>query len=117
MNANLKPGMQIPRDSNVWQKTEAERKLLQKLRHSDKSNGHFYNAKIRIPSLYDKIIIQLYKNNQFNKTTYSHYCWQKDIPEILNKYSIYDSKSGTNKSLISFYSWNGKKYKPTELPH
>lgn len=101
-----------PKDPECWTKTSKEKKILKRLR---KRHKHSITTSSIIPSrfipVYSKLIIQLYKNDQFNKTTYSTMCWQSDIANILSRYM-----SIKNKSLVSKYYWNGKWYKSNELP-
>lgn len=107
----LRPFLQKPRDESVWSKTNYERKLLKKLRHSVKGkNMHFHIIPCQFKPVRCKLIINLYKNKKFNKTTYSTVCWQHEIPSVLANYQL------SNVNLVRKYSWNGKTYKSNELP-
>ena len=111
----------ISRDKTVWTKTELEKKLLKKVKRRFKkyefsSNWDFH--KPHIPC-YDKLIVQIYKNPNFLKkkgypvshTTFSFYCGQSDIPHILSKFT-----NENGESFVRYYKFNGKEYKPNELP-
>lgn len=112
----LRPVSQAPRDESVWTKTAQERRLLKKLRHTCKKDMHFKSAPHKIIRFRCKLIINLYKNKHFSKTTYSTECWQHEIPSILAKYQIVDRKTGWATSVVRKYSWNGKTYDPRNLP-
>lgn len=100
---------QQPRDPNVWTKTNYEKKQLRKVR-CHKSIGHFMEIPIKEIPFRDKLIVYLVKNKFFDKTTLSFECFQHEISRILSKFN-------TNKgSLVLKYSWNGRTFKPTELP-
>lgn len=110
-----RPYNQSPRDPSVWTKTPNERRLLKKLRHSFKGDKHFHVAPRKIIRVRAKLIINLYKNKRFSKTTYSTECWQHEIPEILAKYRVID-RNGFSTSVVRKYVWNGKTYNPNDLP-
>lgn len=110
-----RPYNQSPRDPSVWTKTPSERRLLKKLRHSFKGDMHFHSAPRKIIRVRAKLIINLYKNKRFSKTTYSTECWQHEIPEILAKYRVTD-RNGFSTSVVRKYVWNGKTYDPHDLP-
>lgn len=106
---------QSPRDPSVWTKTPSERRLLKKYRHSFKGDMHFHTIPRKIIRVRAKLIISLYKNKWFSKTTYSTECWQHEIPEILAKYRTID-RNGFSTSVVRNYVWNGKTYNPHDLP-
>lgn len=113
----FRPFNQTPRDESVWTKTPYEKRLLKKLRHSCKSGDtHFHASPRKVIRFRCKLIITLYKNKRFGKTTYSTECWQHEIPGILAKYQVTDRKTGYSTSVVRKYSWNGKTYGPKDLP-
>lgn len=97
------------------QNTAKEKKLLKKLKFKSK-DSHFHNVPLRHISVYDKLIIYLKKNKEFDKTTYSLKCWQHEIPELINNFKIINSRNKQMESIVLKYSWNGKEYKPDEIP-
>lgn len=111
-----RPYNQAMRDPSVWTKTPNERRLLKRLRKSFKGRIHFHTIPKKHIRLYDKLIINLYKNKKFNKTTYSTKCWQHEIPEVLARYRVEDPKTGFSTSVVRKYIWNGKAYNPDDLP-
>lgn len=112
-----RPYNQSPRDPSVWTKTPAERRILKKLRHTHKGEDmHFHSAPRKSIRVRAKLIIQLYKNNKFDKTTYSTECWQHEIPDILSMYYVVDKPSGYAINVVRKYVWNGKTYGPKDLP-
>ncbi len=116
-NGLWRPYDVTPRDPSVWTKTNAERKLIKKLRGTWKGlDLHFHNVPRKFIQVPGKLIIQLKKNKTYPKTTYSIKCWQSDIPEILAKYTITDKKTKTSITAVAKYKWNGKTYSPAELP-
>lgn len=113
----FRPFNQKPRDPSVWTKTPYERKLLRKMKASTpKGDSHFHNSPIKHIPIRAKLIIQLYKNDIFDKTTYSTTCWQHEIPFILSNYMVTDKKTGYAESAVRWYNWNGRKYLRRELP-
>lgn len=110
----LRPFPVTPRES--WKKTPAERRALRKYRHMFKGDGHFHNIPSKFTKVRSKLIINLYKNKKFSKTTYSIECWQDDIPQILSEFQMENRKTGVSTSLVRKYSWNGKTYDPRTLP-
>lgn len=106
-----------PRDESVWTKTPQEKRMLKKVRRSCKNKDmHFHDVPKKVKKVRCKLIINLFKNKHFSKTTYSTECWQHEIPTILAKYHVTDRKTGYSKSIVRKYSWNGKTYNPTDLP-
>lgn len=103
----------IPRDPSVWTKTDKERKALRKMKHIKLYNGHFIVDPIKHPVVTAKLIVQLKKNNKFNKTTYSFICTDTSVANILRKF-ITTSKSGKSINWIAKYSYNGISYAPNE---
>lgn len=113
----LRPYNQAPRDDSVWTKTPYEKRILKKMRNMLKDKDmHFHSTPRKFIRVRCKLIINLYKNNRFSKTTYSTECWQHEIPEILAQYRITNRKTGYSTSVVRKYSWNGKTYSPNELP-
>ena len=111
----------VPRDQTVWTKTEFEKKLLKKMKRRFKNyefSSNWGYTKLHIPC-YDKLIVQIYKNPDFLKrngfpvshTTFKFFCGQSDISYILSKFV---DESGH--SFVRWYKFNGKEYKPDELP-
>lgn len=103
-NGFFRPFDQAPRDPDVWTKTAKERKAIKA--KSWKNMGHFNSCPRKFIQVRDKLIIQLKKNKEYPKTTYSIECWQSDIPEILSKYIF--TKNKQTQSLVSWYKFNGK---------
>lgn len=113
----FRPFDQTPRDESVWSKTPQEKRMLKKVRHSCKDRDmHFHSIPRKPIRVRCKLIINLFKNKHFNKTTYSTECWQHEIQEILAKYHVLNRKTGYYESVVRKYSWNGKTYNPTDLP-
>lgn len=117
-----------PRDQSIWTKTDKEKALLKKAKHS--YHGEFSSkwgfTKKPIP-VYAKLIVTIKPSKSFMikdsetgknlyKTTFSHKCGQSDIPAILSKYVEEDRKLKVAYPLVVKYSWNGKTYGPKELP-
>lgn len=115
MNGLWRPYDQSPRDPSVWTKTPTEKKMLKKYRCT-MDDGHFHSVPRKIIRVRAKLIINLYKNNRFDKTTYSTECWQHEIPDILSRYYVVDKKTGYPENVVRKYTWNGKTYGPKELP-
>lgn len=113
----FRPVVQSKRDESVWTKTPYEKRMLKKLRHTYKNKDmHFHSRPLKTFKLYDKLIVYLYKNKQFNKTTYSIKCWQHEIPNILAKFKVVNNKTDSYKNIVMKYVWNGKTYGPKDLP-
>lgn len=102
-----------PRDPSVWTKTKKERQALKRMKHIKLVNGHFWNNPPKHPVVTAKLIIQLKKNNKFDKTTYSFMCTDTSVPNYLRKF-ITISKKGNVVNLISWYKYNGRQYGPEE---
>ena len=115
------------RNSTVWEKTPAERKLLKQMKArcttilpngwpwTEPRSQFFSNLIIRIrPS--NKFKFQDKHGNEQKKTYFSHknVC-ETDIPNILAKYYVWKDKS--RQSLVISYTWNGKTYTNNELPN
>lgn len=111
----LRSYKQSPRDPSVWIKNSSEKNLLRKARHSSREDMHFHTIPRKIIRVRAKLIINLYKNKRFSKTTYSTECWQHEIPEILAKYRVTD-RNGFSTSVVRKYVWNGRTYSPNNLP-
>jgi hypothetical protein len=112
----IRPKDREPRDKSVWTKTSQETKLLKKLRRQFKHiNGHFHNIPQKHIPVWGKLIIYLFKNNKFSKSTYSTKCWQHDIPNIISSYTVRSKDSFKN--VVMKYSWNGKTYNSNEFPY
>jgi len=125
-------GIQQPsyegRDPKVWNKTDAEKKLLKQLKDrcttilpngwpctTPRSNFSF-NLIVRIrPS--NKFKFTDKHGNVQKKTYFSHkkVNWN-DIPNILSRYYVWKKDEG-RQSLVISYTWNGKTYAPNELPN
>lgn len=100
-----------PRDMSVWTKTAKEKKEVRKMRNKHKND--YITGGIKEPKsipVVAKLIVQIY-GKIGNKTTFSYTCTQSNIPNILSKF-VDDS----GKSIIRYYKWNGKTYKPGTLP-
>lgn len=101
----FRPYNQTPRDESVWTKTPEERKRLKKYKRRQE-DMHFHSVPEKFIKVPGKLIIQLVKNKKYPNTTYSHKCWQSDVPFILAKYA----------DIVRKYIWNGKTYSPNQLP-
>lgn len=97
-------------------KTPNEKKLLKSYRriHKGKMSQGLSHRKV-IP-VRAKLIIQLMPNKVFSKSTYSTECWMHEIGNILLRYYNWNNKEQRNECLINKYMYNGKTYKPNELP-
>lgn len=102
----------VPRDKEVWTKTQREKKMLK--RYKSKERIHFHTIPIKSIPVWSKLIIYLKKNKEYPKTTYSIKCWQHEISNILSNYC--QVKKGKVENLVSKYSYNGKTYAPNERP-
>lgn len=112
----FRPFNQSPRDPSVWTKTPYERKLLKSLRHMFKGDWRCsYAPKKSIP-IRGKIVVQLVKNDDFEKTTYSSQCWMHEIGDILSQYIGKNKVTRVTENLVRWYSFNGRKYAPNERP-
>ena len=115
------------RDPKVWEKTEAEKKLLKQMKARCTTilpNGWPYTEP-RSQFSFD-LIVRIRPSNKFKftdkhgnvqkKTYFSHknICLN-DIPNILGKYYVWKDKA--RQSLVISYTWNGKTYAPNELPN
>lgn len=96
-------------------KTKDEKRQLGKLRCRHKGKMHFSIPKKRNIPVVDNLIVWLKKNNIFKDTTYSKKCYQHEIPQILSFFHVL-SKKGNDQNFILKYYYNGKMYKPNELP-
>ena len=124
-------GMRQPlyegRNPSVWEKTDAEKKLLVKLKsrcstilpkgwpHSEPRSRFFSTLIVRIrPS--NKFKFKDKHGNEQKKTYFSHknVC-ESDIPNILGKYYVWKDKA--RQTLVISYEWNGKTYSYNELPN
>ena len=113
----LRPFNQTPRDKGVWTKTPYEKRILKRMRHSYKGGDtHFHSVPRKTIRVRCKLIVNLFKNEHFGKTTYSTKCWQHEIPEILARYQVTNNKTKQSASVVRKYSWNGRTYSPSELP-
>lgn len=106
----------VPRDKDVWQKTPREKRILKSVKHGKNTDMHFHTIPYRHLPIYLKLTIYLKKNDKYPKTTYSTMCWIGEIPEVLSRYQISNSKTKKVESAILKYSFNGKTYKANELP-
>lgn len=103
-----------PRDPSVWTKSVKEKSLLKRLRNSKggilATGGMFEKYE---PLFKYKLIITIKKNDKFMtfdkklkrrvfKTVYSHTCYLKEVPFILNRYCDEEGKT-----LIRKYKFNG----------
>ena len=101
-----------PRDPSVWTKSAKEKALLKKLRNHKSGilakGGSFEKYE---PLFKFTLVITIEKNPKFTqfdkklkrkvfKTTFSHKCYEKDIPFILNRY-----KDEEGNSLVKQYSF------------
>lgn len=104
-----------PRDKSVWTKTPNEKRILRNVKYSS-YDGHFGTIPFKSIPVKSKLIIQLQNNKVYPKSTYSIECLQSDIPNIISKYVVTNKKSGVSKNIVVKYSWNGKSYKPNQIP-
>lgn len=115
----LRPFNQSPRDKSVWTKTTREREALKKAKSAYKRHSHFDGhcgtAPRKTGLLRAKLIIQLKKNKEYPKTTYSYICLNTAIDDILDKFKVLNA-SGFRETLVSKYKFNGKEYRPDERP-
>lgn len=110
-NGLWRPYNVTPRDPDVWTKTNKERKLLNKLKYSwKKKDMHFWNIPEKRGTVTAKLIIQLKKNNKFDKTTYSFICRNSEIKNFLNNFTSHNHKTGKVHNYVAKYSYNGKTY-------
>ena len=110
-------GMRQPHyyDPIYEKRTNDEKRQLRKLRCKNKGKMHFsIPKKVSIP-VFDNLIIYLKKNKYFSNTTYSKKCYQHEIPQILSYFHAI-SKSGNDQNLVMKYYFNGRTYRPYELP-
>lgn len=112
----FRPFNQAPRDESVWSKTLEELRKLKQVKHSIKEDGHFNATPKKFVKVSGKLVIWLKKNKVFPKTTYSTTCWINNIGDILSNYVVNNKKLGIAESVVTKYSFNGKTYKPGELP-
>lgn len=103
----LRPPMVQPRDPSVWTKTAEERELVRKLKHQKYRLTRGGGGGRKYIPVYLKLIVQV---KGWEKTTYSLKCWQNDIPRIIGHFN-----AGNGQEVIK-YQWNGKTYKPNEVP-
>lgn len=109
-----------PYDQKVydWSKSAKEHKLIKKAKRRHKNeNMHFGYIPRGRAYVKAKLIIQLKRNNKFEKTTYSFECWNTAINEILGNFQIYNSKTKSSESIIAKYTYNGKTYNSEERPN
>lgn len=102
-------------DVKYEKRSNDEKRQLRKLRCRHKQKMHFSIPKKRVIPVYDKLIIWLKKNNHFKDTTYSIKCYQHEIPQILNFFHFI-SKKGNDQNTVLKYYFNGRTYRPNELP-
>lgn len=104
-----------PRNENLWIKTNAERKALRKAKsYSKGGEGHFHTPPFKCIPVKGKLVINLKKNNYYEKSTFSIECWQHEIPIILSHYTIKRNQDYIN--VVSKYSFNGISYKVNTYP-
>jgi len=112
----IRPPKAVPRDPSVWTKTLKEKKLIASMKSQHKGKMHSVISSRRVIPVRAKLIIQLKKNRKFPHTTYSTICWQHQISDILSRYCIVNKKTNCIESVVSKYYYNGRTYKPNELP-
>lgn len=113
----IKLGIHPPKFQSInFTKSPKEKKALANVRNSCKGKMHWGGVSHRSIPVKAKLIIQLEKNKRFPNTTYSTICYQHQIPEILSKYVATNKKTGLVRSIVSKYSYNGRTYRPNELP-
>ena len=112
----FRPYDQKPRDPSVWTKTPYERRILKSVRHLFKGDWHCPSIPRKSIPIRAKLIIQLNKNDEFDKTTYSTQCWMHEIGDILSRYIVRNRVTGLADNLVRWYTFNGKKYAPNERP-
>lgn len=111
-----RPYNQSPRDKSVWTKTPNERRILRTVKYRNRGeDGHFHDCPPKRATVRAKLIVQLKKNKQFSKTTYSYECPNTCIRDILSKFII--NENGSSVSVVAKYSYNGKTYAPNQLPY
>lgn len=113
----IHPRMETPRDSSVWIKSKQEKKILRTLRCAYKGKMHMGCTLKKSTPVYAKLIIQLKKNKHFPHTTYSTICGMHQIGDVLSFFSRWDRQTKTSVNIVAKYSYNGKTYKPNELPY
>ena len=122
-----RPDFYEGRDPKVWEKTDAERKLLQQMKARCTTilptGWPWTSPRSRFSA---KLIVRIRPSNKFKfkdkhgneqkKTYFSHknVC-ETDIPNILEKYYVWKDKA--RQTLVISYEWNGKTYAPNELPN
>lgn len=126
ISLGIHPRNAEPRDPSVWTKTDKEKSDVKRmrLRHKkDRMTGYVIHE-TPIP-FYSTLIVHIKadisyatkKNKDGSpdrssiKTTHSIQCGQSSIPSILTKFV---NNKGEN--IVTKYRWNGKTYKPSELP-
>lgn len=116
VSLGMRQPLLTPRDKSVWTKTPNERRILKNVKYSSRGGGHFHTIPFKSIPVKSKLIIQLQNNKVYPKSTYSIECLQSDIPNIISKYVVTNKKSGVSKNIVVKYSWNGKSYKPNQIP-
>lgn len=101
---------------DIRTKTPNEKKLLSSYRKIHKGRMSQSVSPKRCIPVKAKLIIQLNSNNIFPKSTYSTECWMHEIGSKLLRYYNWNSKEERNECLINKYMYNGKTYRPDELP-
>lgn len=112
----MHPCFLAPKDPSVWTKSDYEKKMLRSLRRMYKGEMHFHSIPIKSIPVQAKLIVQLKKNKQFPKTTYSFTCWMHQIGNILSSFHQTDKRTGTVTNVVAKYTYNGKTYSPNERP-
>ena len=108
-----------PRDPSVWTKTSKEKSLLKRLRNSKGGILVRGSSFVKYEPLFKyKLIITIKKDDRFmtydktlkrkvHKTVFSHTCYPKEVPFILNKYYNEEGKSIVKKYSYAGYQFNG----------
>lgn len=115
-----------PRDPSVWTKTLSEKAAVRVHRNKKYNFVTKWGYRQKSIPVYSKLIVTIKPSARFtmvnkkgervNKTTYSFNCGQSDIPRILSKFVEIDKASKITYPLVKSYYWNGKTYKPSQLP-
>ena len=113
-NPNLEP-----RDPSVWTKTAKEKALLKHLRNSRGGVLASGSSFVKYEPLFKyKLIITIKKDDKFmtydkklkrkvHKTVFSHTCYPKEVPFILNRYYNEEGKSIVTKYSYAGHQFNG----------
>jgi hypothetical protein len=107
LNGFFRPFEQAKRDVSVWSKTDNDRKLLKRLKHSMKGDWHFHAIPRPRPLCKAKLIVRLKNNKKFKKSVYSFECFDTEINDLIASFG-HVNKNGYHVSPVISYSFNGK---------